>query len=640
MLRWAEGPRRSTRISALNARKAQKTRKGMGGALEGPASACRTRGARRKRKLQAVEDTEDGVLTNLLLLLSFHLEPVLFPDPDFGRPPSKSFCQFSRLAPLSTSSLFAISPFSFPKGQQSIVPSATKLPEKQMLELVLDTLQKRDTYEIFAQPVDPNEVENYYEIIEEPMDFGTMRAKLHEHDAFLITKNAMHFNSSSTMYFRQARAIHELTKKVFHLLKTNPEEFKRQFSDTRRRSTRKLTKPENCRASFSSKSYRKATSNTRSGGAVEHEPSKSTHCFFSPMSRTVQIGSTLGEATDGRRESDRRSTYRSWRSMLTESSSIFMDAMSNSMQPINQQEISYAESLMSFAKNLGPTAQKVAQKKLQGLGLFNADPYGSIPTSEFSSFAPKTQAHEVSTSIQLGSHDKSDAARSPLKPLSLRDRPQRRPVVLGCTTSKLCSGLIDARKKATPIEQKSSLSRDFPQIIGQKIYETDSPVIPGVERASGQLSSYPFHTKNQTWTSEAASEIYRADNYNSGNDETIQNLSHPWLQRNVGNLQNMSLAMSHREYAHAGPSHLTPPTPQFKFDLPYLKMKLDQMKSVEQERLVYNSGFCIPSDLFTNESIYQGDLDREAKDAGFGGYRGNQQGSFDDGYFEDLALQL
>ncbi|XP_031387518.1 uncharacterized protein LOC116200759 isoform X2 [Punica granatum] len=619
MLRWAEGPRRSTRISALNARKAQKTRKGMGGALEGPASACRTRGARRKRKLQAVEDTEDG---------SDDL-PSQEDQPE-GSPNDEEHDTET--------------------GQQSIVPSATKLPEKQMLELVLDTLQKRDTYEIFAQPVDPNEVENYYEIIEEPMDFGTMRAKLHEvmyenlqqfeHDAFLITKNAMHFNSSSTMYFRQARAIHELTKKVFHLLKTNPEEFKRQFSDTRRRSTRKLTKPENCRASFSSKSYRKATSNTRSGGAVEHEPSKSTHCFFSPMSRTVQIGSTLGEATDGRRESDRRSTYRSWRSMLTESSSIFMDAMSNSMQPINQQEISYAESLMSFAKNLGPTAQKVAQKKLQGLGLFNADPYGSIPTSEFSSFAPKTQAHEVSTSIQLGSHDKSDAARSPLKPLSLRDRPQRRPVVLGCTTSKLCSGLIDARKKATPIEQKSSLSRDFPQIIGQKIYETDSPVIPGVERASGQLSSYPFHTKNQTWTSEAASEIYRADNYNSGNDETIQNLSHPWLQRNVGNLQNMSLAMSHREYAHAGPSHLTPPTPQFKFDLPYLKMKLDQMKSVEQERLVYNSGFCIPSDLFTNESIYQGDLDREAKDAGFGGYRGNQQGSFDDGYFEDLALQL
>ena len=67
---------------------------------------------------------------------------------------------------------------------------------------------RKDTYEIFAEPVDPNEVcgpnyslyvvdswnspynsyfyvfsgkvEDYYTIVKEPMDFGTMRAKLHE----------------------------------------------------------------------------------------------------------------------------------------------------------------------------------------------------------------------------------------------------------------------------------------------------------------------------------------------------------------------------------------------------------------------------------------------------------------------------
>ncbi|PHT26126.1 hypothetical protein CQW23_34258 [Capsicum baccatum] len=72
---------------------------------------------------------------------------------------------------------------------------------------------RRDTHEIFAEPLDPIEVEDYYEIIKDPMDFGTMRAKLHEgmyqnlqqfeHDAFLIPKNAMHFNASGTVYFRQ-----------------------------------------------------------------------------------------------------------------------------------------------------------------------------------------------------------------------------------------------------------------------------------------------------------------------------------------------------------------------------------------------------------------------------------------------------
>ncbi|GMH30086.1 hypothetical protein Nepgr_031929 [Nepenthes gracilis] len=94
-------------------------------------------------------------------------------------------------------------------------PDVSRLPEKRILELILDILQRRDTYEIFAEPVDPSEVEDYYEIIEKPMDFGTMRAKLHEgmyvnlqqfeHDVFLIFRNAMHFNSSSTKYFRQVK---------------------------------------------------------------------------------------------------------------------------------------------------------------------------------------------------------------------------------------------------------------------------------------------------------------------------------------------------------------------------------------------------------------------------------------------------
>lgn len=37
----------------------------------------------------------------------------------------------------------------------------------------------------------------------------------------------------------QARAIHELANKVFHVLKTNPENFASEFSGTRRRSMRK-----------------------------------------------------------------------------------------------------------------------------------------------------------------------------------------------------------------------------------------------------------------------------------------------------------------------------------------------------------------------------------------------------------------
>ncbi|KAL4562078.1 hypothetical protein LXL04_034269 [Taraxacum kok-saghyz] len=58
---------------------------------------------------------------------------------------------------------------------------------------------------------------DYHEIIKHPMDFGTVRSKLDEGlysnleeleaDVFLICSNAMQYNSSDTIYFRQVRFI-------------------------------------------------------------------------------------------------------------------------------------------------------------------------------------------------------------------------------------------------------------------------------------------------------------------------------------------------------------------------------------------------------------------------------------------------
>ncbi|PWA97450.1 bromodomain-containing protein [Artemisia annua] len=131
-----------------------------------------------------------------------------------------------------------------------VAPSITQpLPDKQALELIIDTLQRKDIYEIFAEPVDPLRVEECYEIIEEPMDFGTMRAKLHEglytsfeqfeHDVYLISGNAVHFNSSGTIFFRQAHGIDKLAKRVFHVLRTSPENFESEFGGNRLRSFRR-----------------------------------------------------------------------------------------------------------------------------------------------------------------------------------------------------------------------------------------------------------------------------------------------------------------------------------------------------------------------------------------------------------------
>ncbi|KAK9063975.1 hypothetical protein SSX86_017847 [Deinandra increscens subsp. villosa] len=105
----------------------------------------------------------------------------------------------------------------------------TPLPDKKLLVFILDRLQKKDTHAAFSEPVDPDELPDYHEIIEQPMDFGTVRSKLDkglysnleelEADVFLICSNAMQYNSSDTVFFRQARSIQELAKRDFENLR-------------------------------------------------------------------------------------------------------------------------------------------------------------------------------------------------------------------------------------------------------------------------------------------------------------------------------------------------------------------------------------------------------------------------------------
>ncbi|KAF8700641.1 hypothetical protein HU200_033986 [Digitaria exilis] len=70
---------------------------------------------------------------------------------------------------------------------------------------------------------------DYHDIIKHPMDFSTIRKKLDkgaysnleqfEDDVFLISSNAMCYNSPDTIYYRQARGIQEIAKKDFENLR-------------------------------------------------------------------------------------------------------------------------------------------------------------------------------------------------------------------------------------------------------------------------------------------------------------------------------------------------------------------------------------------------------------------------------------
>ncbi|WCJ27882.1 DNA-binding bromodomain-containing protein [Euphorbia peplus] len=309
-------------------------------------------------------------------------------------------------------------------GRGYTMPFAQQTPDKHLLEFILDILQRRDTHEIFAEPVDPDEVEDYYEIIEEPMDFGTMRAKLHEgmyrsleqfeHDVFLISRNAMHFNPSGTIYFRQARAIDELAKKVFHVLRTDPDNFVAEFSGTRPRAYKKAK----CEAWHSTNgSSSKVATNSRWGSVTTNISRKSTPNSsnskvdlratkraipgYSSSGINIQSGMVDDEVPFGggigdsmSLEADRRSSYESWLSMFRENYSV-VSPLYNTPQLL-MLDAGYSESLMRFAKDLGPTAQMVARRKLNG---FSIEANNYLSSGSIKKYAPSGISQHISTMI-------------------------------------------------------------------------------------------------------------------------------------------------------------------------------------------------------------------------------------------------
>ncbi|CAG8781227.1 29574_t:CDS:10, partial [Gigaspora margarita] len=87
---------------------------------------------------------------------------------------------------------------------------------------VLNTISSLDKNEIFAKPVSLEEVPDYLIHIKHPMDFGTIRKKIENHeyslgsgmqgfkdDVELTLQNAMTYNTSNTIYYRVAKKIRQ-----------------------------------------------------------------------------------------------------------------------------------------------------------------------------------------------------------------------------------------------------------------------------------------------------------------------------------------------------------------------------------------------------------------------------------------------
>ncbi|KAB1215185.1 Bromodomain and PHD finger-containing protein 3 [Morella rubra] len=291
-------------------------------------------------------------------------------------------------------------------GTPSDPSSGVPLPDKKTLELILDKLQKKDTYGVYAEPVDPEELPDYHDVIEHPMDFATVRKKLtngsyssleqFESDVFLICSNAMQYNAPDTIYHKQARTIQDLARKKFEKLRIEIERSEKDLkSEQKTRSNSLVKKPVKkpfCRTSqepvgsdFSTGATLAGIgdvqngSNTNQGGGCERPTNTdgvvegNTSLIDTNLEKAEELSSGKGLLSKlGRKQfvldDNRRATYNLSNQPAVRSDSIFTTFEGEIKQLVAvglHAEYSYARSLARFAATLGPVAWKVASQRIE-----------------------------------------------------------------------------------------------------------------------------------------------------------------------------------------------------------------------------------------------------------------------------------
>ncbi|XP_010539790.1 PREDICTED: bromodomain-containing protein 9 [Tarenaya hassleriana] len=286
----------------------------------------------------------------------------------------------------------------------------TPLPDKKLLVFILDRLQKKDTYGVFSDPVDPKELPDYHEIIANPMDFSTVRKKLDslayanleqfERDVFLICTNAMEYNSPDTIYFRQARAMHEIAKKDFENLRrdSDDEEPQPQHKVAKRgrppgKSLKKQPEPSSIDPTTSEISAEALITamgdSSKLSGAYNLRKAPNSH-RFRPAETSIRLGHHSGETQSGwsidwenefpssvvkavnkygmkHVDENRRDTYNQLSASMQEPSVLTtIEDESKQLIPVGlNTEYGYARSLARYAANLGPVAWKIALRRVK-----------------------------------------------------------------------------------------------------------------------------------------------------------------------------------------------------------------------------------------------------------------------------------
>ncbi|KAL1206477.1 Transcription factor GTE9 [Cardamine amara subsp. amara] len=282
----------------------------------------------------------------------------------------------------------------------------TPILDKKSLELILDKLQKKDIYGVYAEPVDPEELPDYHDIIENPMDFSTVRKKLAngsyhtleelESDVLLICSNAMQYNSSDTVYYKQARTIQEMGNRKFEKARIKIKRAEKELKTDEKVKPGSSVKKQ-VRQPFSRNGLDPVGSdfssgaNLASGGASQNEPVSTQigghekHSYTDVLfeGNTSLVDNNLEKAEDlssgkglfGKcvrklsvAEEDSRATYGNSDQLADRSESIFTTFESEIKQFVAvglHAEHAYGRSLARFAATLGPVAWKIASQRIE-----------------------------------------------------------------------------------------------------------------------------------------------------------------------------------------------------------------------------------------------------------------------------------
>ncbi|XP_038705116.1 uncharacterized protein LOC120000988 isoform X2 [Tripterygium wilfordii] len=320
----------------------------------------------------------------------------------------------------------------------------TPLPDKKLLVFILDRLQKKDTYGVFCEPVDPEELPDYHDIVDHPMDFSTVRKKLDggaysyleqfEKDICLICSNAMEYNAPDTIYFRQARSIQELAKKDFENLRQDSDDGEPQPKVVRRgRPPGKGLKKSLERSLFDRVGPDFSSDATlASGGDITswsngYNLRKSTVSKSQPADASVWAshGSHSGENhTTGSSELEKEFPASVVRAVMKYGKKHFAvdeNKRDTYKQPVASEpsvwttfegeldqlvpvgvglEHGYARSLARFAAGLGPVVWKVASKKIERLLPFELGWVGEDKADECLAFLSSEKQNSLDNCVR------------------------------------------------------------------------------------------------------------------------------------------------------------------------------------------------------------------------------------------------